>query len=126
MILSYWQKSVFSHLQCQKFMSADKLNIIEKIQDLGRNVLPPNARLILFGSQARGDANADSDWDLLIILDKNEIQYEDFDTYAYPFVALGWKFGEYFSSKLYTMAEWQTRKGTPFYKNIQREGIVLC
>lgn len=107
-------------------MSADKLNIIEKIQDLGRNVLPPNARLILFGSQARGDANADSDWDLLIILDKNEIQYEDFDTYAYPFVALGWKFGEYFSSKLYTTAEWQTRKETPFYKNIQREGIVLC
>lgn len=80
------------------------MNIIEKIQDLGRNVLPPNARLILFGSQARGDANADSDWDLLIILDKNEIQYEDFDTYAYPFVALGWKFGEYFSSKLYTSA----------------------
>ncbi len=29
----------------------------------------PEARLILFGSHARGDAAPESDWDLLIVLD---------------------------------------------------------
>lgn len=107
-------------------MTNQKQNIIESMQALGKSILPSDAKLILFGSQARNDANEDSDWDLLILLDKKKIMPEDFDTYAYPFVELGWKYGEYFSSKLYTISEWQQRQGTPFYKNVQKEGIALC
>ena len=36
--------------------------IFSEIQALKRQLLP-NERLILFGSQARGDAREDSDWD---------------------------------------------------------------
>jgi predicted nucleotidyltransferase len=39
--------------------------ILENIRTLKRQLLP-NDRMILFGSQARGDARPDSDWDLLV------------------------------------------------------------
>lgn len=85
----------------------------------------PNGKIILFGSRARGDARKDSDWDLLIILDKPEIEASDFDRISYPLYELGWNEGEQFSPKLYTTKEWMKRSFTPFYKNIEKEGLVL-
>ena len=52
------------------------LKIFSEIQALKRRILP-NERVILFGSQARGDAREDSDWDLLVLLDKDKITYDD-------------------------------------------------
>ena len=92
-------------------MSSEKETILSSIRALGAKVLPKGARLILFGSQARNDARDDSDWDLLILLN--------------PFVELGWEYGTYFSPKIYTYAEWAKRKGTLFYDNINREGMML-
>ena len=37
------------------------------------NQQSPNAKLILFGSRARGNAKPDSDWDILILVDKERI-----------------------------------------------------
>lgn len=37
-------------------------NILNSIRNLGIKVLPKGARLILFGSQARGDVHTESDW----------------------------------------------------------------
>lgn len=99
---------------------------MNSIRKLGLKVLPKDARLILFGSQARNDAHEESDWDLLILLNNDQSQTDTFGTYAYPFVELGWEYGTYFSPKIYTFAEWAKRKGTPFYDNINREGVVLC
>jgi predicted nucleotidyltransferase len=98
--------------------------IIDNIKKTKKKILP-NDKLILFGSQARYNASNDSDWDMLILLDKKEITKDDFSTYAYPFVELGWKFGEYFSMKLYTVSEWMKRKSSPFFKNVEKEGIEL-
>ncbi len=84
-----------------------------------------SGKVILYGSQARGTANQNSDWDLLILLDKPKIESEDFDRISYPLVELGWAEGEQFSPKLYTLRDWENRNFTPFYKNIQQEGIIL-
>jgi len=84
-----------------------------------------SGKVILYGSQARNTANQDSDWDLLILLDKPKIENEDFDKISYPLIELGWKEGEQISPKLYTFSEWQKRNFTQFYKNIEMEGIVL-
>jgi len=98
--------------------------IFQEIQALKRQILP-NEKVILFGSQARGDAREDSDWDLLVLLNKEKITFEDENTYAYPFADIGWDFGTYISVKMYTQKEWQSRSFTPFYNNIQKDGIVI-
>ena len=97
--------------------------IFENIRTLKRQLLP-NDRMILFGSQARGDAQPDSDWDLLILLNKSKKEESDEDK-AYEFVLMGWKYGTYLSIKLYTENEWGKRKYSPFYENVVNDGIEI-
>ena len=99
--------------------------IIEDIRQLKRQLIP-DEKLILFGSQARDDARSNSDWDLLLLLKKNEITLEDEQFYAYPFTRLGWNYGLYFSVKLYSVDEWKKRSFTPFYKNVETDGIQIA
>ncbi|MDR1984494.1 MAG: nucleotidyltransferase domain-containing protein [Prevotellaceae bacterium] len=98
--------------------------ILENISELKRRLLP-NDRLILFGSQARGDAQPDSDWDLLVLLNKNERKFEDYDNFAYPFTEIGWNYGVAINTVLYTKEQWEKGKIFPFYKNVMREGIEI-
>ena len=65
--------------------------IFNEIQALKRQILP-NEKVVLFGSQARGDEREDSDWDLLVLLDKEKKAFEDEDIYGYPFAEMGFKY----------------------------------
>ncbi|MCC8154623.1 MAG: nucleotidyltransferase domain-containing protein, partial [Tannerellaceae bacterium] len=93
----------------------DREDILERIRQIKRNVLP-NDRVILFGSQARGDANEYSDWDLLIILDKMEKEPDDFDKYAYPFIELGWEINQVIIPLIYTRPQWEINHPSIFRK----------
>jgi predicted nucleotidyltransferase len=97
--------------------------ILENIRQLKRQLLP-NERLILFGSQARGDARPDSDWDLLVVLNKSKKEKSDEDK-SFEFVMMGWKYGAYISMKIFTEKEWEKGRMFPFYKNVIRDGIEI-
>ena len=99
--------------------------IVSKIQTLGRQVVPKDSRLVLFGSRARGDYHPGSDWDLLILLNKDRIAASDYDTISYPFVELGWEVGEMIHPIMYTQSDWEKKRFSPFYKNVMKEGITL-
>ena len=99
-------------------------HIFNEIQTLKREILP-NEKVILFGSQARGDAREDSDWDLLVLLNKDKKNFEDEDIYGYPFAEMGLKYHTYISVKIYTTNDWEKRKPTPFYKNVEQDGIWI-
>ena len=99
--------------------------IFNEIRALKRQLLP-NDRMILFGSQARGDAREDSDWDLLVLLDKEERNYiEDYDNFGYPFSEIGWNYGVAINTILYTQKQWEKGKIFPLYRNVMREGIEI-
>ena len=105
-------------------MKTSKEHIVRKVKHILDNVAP-NARILLYGSRARGDAKSDSDWDLLVILDKPKIEPGDYELVSYPIYELGWETEEQFSVKLYSKAEWEKRSFTPFYKNVEKEAVIL-
>jgi len=85
----------------------------------------PDAKIILYGSHARDTANAESDWDILVLLNKDKVESIDHENIAYRLYELGWSLGEHFSTKIYTTGQWAKRHFTPFYKNVEKEGLVI-
>jgi predicted nucleotidyltransferase len=98
--------------------------IFNEIQALKRQILP-NEKVILFGSQARGDARPDSDWDLLLIVNSDSTNLDDEIKYSYPFTKLGWNFNVDMNVLLYSKNDWGKRNFMPFYKNVEKEGIEI-
>ena len=90
-----------------------------------RKIAPVVGKAILFGSRARGDARHDSDWDVLVLLGKDRITASDQDSVAYPIHEIGWEIDEMVNPVMYTMRDWESRRGTPFYENVMREGVAL-
>lgn len=99
--------------------------ILNPIRNCLKQVLPVGSRAILFGSQARGDARSDSDWDILILVDKHRIDNDDFDEYAFPLVELGWQLDVAINPLIYSYADWHKRHFTPFYHSVEEEGILI-
>lgn len=99
--------------------------VINSIKDVAKTVLPTNSHLLLYGSRARGDAHKGSDWDLLILLDKPQIEERDYDEVSFPFTLLGWHIGELINPQLYTKKEWEGMSFLPYYKNVEHDKIIL-
>ena len=85
----------------------------------------PKAKVVLFGSRARGDAKKDSDWDLLILIDSQNIREKE-DLFRDKIFDLELETGEIISMFVYNNKDWTSRhKITPLYKSIKKEGVVL-
>jgi len=64
-----------------------------------------------------GDALQDSDWDILIVLDKERLMPNDYDTVTYPLTKLGWDIGTVINPIMYTrknvclfITDWQAKR----------------
>jgi uncharacterized protein len=86
----------------------------------------PDAEIFLYGSQARGDAKNLSDWDLLILLNSLIIPFELETKLMDEFYELELDTGEIISPLIYSKSDWVNKYLlTPFYENIQKEGIRI-
>ena len=100
--------------------------VIESIKQTLHQYLPTGGRALLFGSQARGDAHAGSDWDILIILNKDKLLPDDYDNVTFPLTMLGWDLGEQINPIMYSAKEWEASRITPFYQNVVQDAIILA
>lgn len=86
----------------------------------------PKAKVILYGSFARGDYRKDSDMDIIILLDKDQVSRQDEKRIKYPLYDIEFETGQVISPLVISRKDWETRhKVTPFYQNVISEGIEL-
>jgi len=109
-------------------METDKTsreNLVARIKDAVL-ALEPEAEIILYGSRARGDADEESDWDLLIILE-GRVDNARADRVRNALYEVEWDLGEVLCSIIYSRRDWETPlyRAMPFHESVDREGILL-
>ncbi|MDR0438121.1 MAG: nucleotidyltransferase domain-containing protein [Bacteroidales bacterium] len=98
---------------------------IESIKDKVHSV-DKSAQVYLYGSRARQTARDDSDWDLLILVDKDKVSLADEQRFRHELVDLEVKYDQAISTLVYPSSEWKTKYAvTPLYSNISKEGVLL-
>jgi uncharacterized protein len=105
-------------------MKADK----KLLDEIKKRVLQtePDARIILYGSYARGDANKESDLDLLILVDRDALSYQDKVNITRPLYRLEIETGQIISPLVKSKQIWEEKYYyTPLYYNIQKEGLEI-
>lgn len=106
---------------------SDKQIVEELKRRLPADILQHVRQLILFGSRARGEAEEDSDLDLIALVDEKTPELEmALDETAYS-VMWDHNFKPIISLKVFTDARFRNaaRKGFSFYRNVVQEGITV-
>ena len=106
-------------------MKASDSQLLKKIKNTIAEI-DPMAVAILFGSRATGKARKDSDWDILILLNKPNVSLKDEEKFMHNLYDVELETGENISPLIYNFNDWDTKLSvTPIYNAVKKYGIVL-
>ena len=91
----------------------EQAQVIEHIKEFAQRVLP------------KGSAHEDSDYDLLLLLDKERITDEDYNHYVYDLFLQGLDWNAEINTHIYPRNKWESWSFSPFYKNVEHDKIIL-
>lgn len=80
--------------------------------------------IVLYGSEARGEAQPDSDIDILVLLEEPIVLVQDLDKNLAALYPLSQTIGRRISPKPIGVAEYE-QYDCPLYRSARQEGIVL-
>ncbi|MBQ0075073.1 MAG: nucleotidyltransferase domain-containing protein [Prevotella sp.] len=100
-------------------------NVIKGIRDVASRIMPAGSKVLLYGSRARGDNRDDSDWDVLLLVNKPSVEQEDYRTIVYPITSFGWDINEMIIPIIKTKKEWEEDTCTNFHKNVEHDAITI-
>jgi predicted nucleotidyltransferase len=85
----------------------------------------PVNSIVLFGSRARGEATADSDMDLMVVVPHATLATRR--AVRYLAVDVWLKYGIYLSTRVWSQEHWQklATLRTHLYRDIQQDGIAI-
>jgi predicted nucleotidyltransferase len=100
-----------------------RAELLQRVKQAVREV-EPEADIVLYGSRARGDAHAESDWDFLILLD-GVVDDARTDAIRHRLYDIEWDCGEVLCSIVRSRQEWDSslHQTTPFAKMLREQGI---
>ncbi len=101
----------------------NRKELISSVKATVRSI-DPLARVILFGSRARGDNNNFSDWDFLVLVSQEanerlKSQIRD------SLIDIELEAGQVISTVIYSQAQWPNYQITPLFQNIEKEGLEV-
>jgi predicted nucleotidyltransferase len=96
----------------------EKIKALVKKQD-------KEAQVLLFGSRARGDSENESDWDILVLTDKNSDELNNLLIKEFLY-QIEMPYHVVISAIVKNKHEWYDHYAvTPLFDSIQKEGILL-
>ncbi len=102
----------------------ERNNVLDIIRTTVR-ASEPDAEIILYGSRARGDARQDSDWDVIVLLNKPPMSHQERYAIANELWNKGFDMGEEINTLVYTVDQWRNAPPSLFKYNVREEGIRL-
>lgn len=105
--------------------TADRQKVLRRVKKAVR-ALEPGARIILYGSRARGEAMPDSDWDILVLVD-GPVDYGRASRIRHLLYDLEAETNSLLSAIVRGKKEWEEGRlrATPLAERVRSEGVEL-